>query len=175
MKKISLVKCFSIFSISLSCQVFCQVALGKASVSNSSVSLEFADTEPKGLILPWVTSTTDVTGAVNGTLVFDTSDKKAKVKLVSGWKDLSLETNGAVNTSLQDPITENSKAKVTVGTPSSTPGILVLEDSSKAMILPKVVNPHLNIINPSPGMMVYDTVSKLLCFFNGSVWTFWKY
>lgn len=55
-----------------------------------------------------------------------------------------------------------------------TPGILVLSDSDKAMILPKVENPHINIINPTAGMLVYDTVSKQLAVFNGTVWTFWK-
>ncbi|WP_262907374.1 hypothetical protein [Chryseobacterium sp. LC2016-27] len=42
------------------------------------------------------------------------------------------------------------------------------------MILPKVASPHLNIINPSAGMMVYDTVKKQLAIYNGTVWSFWK-
>ncbi|WP_435524785.1 hypothetical protein [Chryseobacterium indoltheticum] len=37
-----------------------------------------------------------------------------------------------------------------------------MEDTDKAMILPKVASPHLNIINPAPGMMVYDTTAKQL-------------
>ena len=56
----------------------------------------------------------------------------------------------------------------------TTPGILVLADTNKAMVLPKVASPHLNIVNPSPGMMVYDTTSKQLAVFNGTVWSFWK-
>jgi hypothetical protein len=60
-----------------------------------------------------------------------------------------------------------------VGTPSSVSGILVLEDANKAMILPKVASPHLNIISPAAGMMVYDTQKKQLAVFNGTVWSFW--
>ncbi|WP_279195775.1 hypothetical protein [Chryseobacterium indoltheticum] len=63
---------------------------------------------------------------------------------------------------------------VRIGTPTATPGILVLEDTNKAMILPRVASPHLNIINPAPGMMVYDTTAKQLAVFNGTVWSFWK-
>ena len=55
-----------------------------------------------------------------------------------------------------------------------TPGLLVLADTDKAMVLPKVASPHLNIVNPAAGMMVYDTTSKQLAVFNGTVWSFWK-
>ena len=167
MKKI-FITAFAIFSGLL----FSQIAIGKTSISSPSVSLEFANTEPRGLVLPWVFSASGVTGAVNGTLIYDTSDKKVKVKYASGWKDLSVDTTGILNTSLQDPLIENSSAKVSIGIPTSTPGILVLEDSNKAMILPKV--PYSDIVNPSAGMMVYDTTAKQLAVFNGCVLSFCK-
>lgn len=164
---------FIVITIFITACASAQVAIGKGSVSSASVSLEFG-TANRGLLLPWVTSTGAVTGAVNGTMVYDTSDKKVKVKYASGWKDLSIDTTGVVDTSLQDPLSDLSNAKVSIGTSTSTPGILVLEDTNKAMILPKVASPHLNIINPSPGMMVYDTTTKQLAVFNGTVWSFWK-
>ncbi|HRM13961.1 MAG TPA: hypothetical protein PLV47_13590, partial [Flavobacterium sp.] len=77
-------------------------------------------------------------------------------------------------TILQASLTDKPDAKAAIGTPTATPGILVLEDSNKAMVLPKVPSPHLNIINPEPGMMVYDTTTKQLAVFNGKVWSFWK-
>lgn len=150
-----------------------QVAIGKSSVSSPSVSLEFGSAN-RGLLLPWVTSTGAVSGVVNGTIVYDTSDKKVKVKYASGWKDLSIDATGVVDTTLQDPLSDLANAKVSIGTPTSTPGILVLEETNKAMILPKVASPHLNIINPASGMMVYDTDTKQLAVFNGTVWSFWK-
>ncbi|MCQ4142453.1 hypothetical protein [Chryseobacterium sp. EO14] len=153
-----------------------QVAVGKSSVTNNSVSLEFGS-DNRGIVLPWVTSAGAVAGAVNGTLIFDISDKKVKVKYASGWKDLSVDSTGTVDTSLQDNKTENNNAKVEITSGvniSSTPGILVLADSNKAMILPKVATPHLNIINPAAGMMAYDTVNDQLAVFNGTVWSFWK-
>lgn len=161
--------------------LFSQVAIGKSSVSSGSVSLEFG-TANRGIILPWVTSTAAVTGVVNGTMIYDLSDKKVKIKYASGWKDLSLETSGTTvdpltgvdGVLIQNTATENTSAKTSIGTPTSAPGILVLEDTTKAMILPKVASPHLNIINPAPGMMVYDTFNKQLAVFNGRVWSFWK-
>ncbi|RKT00966.1 hypothetical protein [Chryseobacterium defluvii] len=160
--------------------LFAQVAIGKVSVASPSVSLDFG-TANRGMILPWVTSTGAVTGVVNGTMVYDLTDKKIKVKYASGWKDLSILTGTTVDpltsvdgATIQNAPVENSTAKTAIGTPTATPGILVLEDANKAMVLPKVASPHLNIINPAPGMMVYDTTAKLLAVFNGSVWTFWK-
>ena len=176
-----------------------QVAIGKSSISvipstttpNPAISLEFgntytispvSNTDPRGLVLPWVTSTAAVSGVVNGTLVYNASDKKVYVKYASGWKDLSVDVTGTTvdpitsvdGLALQNSLSDLENAKVSIGTPTSTPGILVLEDSNKAMVLPKVASPHLSIINPAPGMMVYDTVKKQLAVFNGKVWTFWK-
>lgn len=156
-----------------------QVAIGKEAVLNSSVSLEFGETENRGMVLPWVTSTGAVAGAVDGTMVYDLSDHKVKVKYAGGWKDLSVDLTGVTGTAvdIQNAATENTDAKVSIGTPTTAApaaGILVLEDQTKAMVLPKVASPHLNIINPAPGMMVYDTTAKQLAVFNGTVWSFWK-
>lgn len=166
----------------LSTFAFSQVAIGKSTITtlsdnvtpNTSISLEFG-TGNKGIILPWVTSKDDVAGAVNGTLIYDTFDKRVKVKLNSGWKDLSLDTTGVVDTSLQQALIESTNAKTQIGgnpTTDSTPGILVLADTNKAMILPKTT--YNAIVNPEPGMMIYDTTAKQLAVFNGKVWSFWK-
>lgn len=170
----------SMFTLFTTC-AFAQVAIGKASVSSPSVSLEFG-TGNKGILLPWVTGVSTVTGAVNGTLVYNTTDKKVYVKYASGWKDLSVDATGTTvdpitnvdGLTLQNSLDDLNTAKVSIGTPTSTPGILVLEDTNKAMVLPKVASPHLNIVNPSPGMIVYDTTKKQLAVFNGTVWSFWK-
>ena len=156
-----------------------QVAIGKSSISSPAVSLEFYDgaDNARGIILPWVTSTAAVTGAVNGTLVYNTADRKVYVKYASGWRDLSVDTTGTVTTTLQDALSDLDTAKVLIGgdpATDTTPGILVLADTNKAMVLPKVASPHLNIVNPAPGMIVYDTTKKQLAVFNGTVWSFWK-
>ncbi|GEN77297.1 hypothetical protein CHA01nite_30370 [Chryseobacterium hagamense] len=158
-----------------------QVAIGKTTLSSPAVSLEFG-TANRGMILPWVTSAAAATGAVNGTMIYDLTDKKVKIKYASAWKDLSVDTSGTTvdpltnidGTLIQNAATENINAKMAIGPLTSTPGILVLEANDKAMVLPKAASPHLNIINPSAGMMVYDTVNKQLAVFNGKVWTFWK-
>lgn len=160
----------------MAANAYSQVAIGKASVTNASISLEFGNAN-KGILLPWVTSAASVSGAVDGTVIYDTSDKKVKYRKASSWFDLSINNNGSVDTSLQDTLTENSDAKVAIGASGATdktPGILVLTDTDRAMILPKVASPHLNIINPSAGMMAYDTTAKQLAVYNGTVWSFWK-
>lgn len=119
-----------------------------------------------------VDSESAVAGAVPGTIIYDGATKKAKVKLTSSWKDLTIDNTGTAYTTPANT-GEASTAKVSVGTPTSTPGILVLEDSNKAMILP-TVNAYTDIVSPSAGMMVYVKSVKQVAFYNGSVWTFWK-
>jgi hypothetical protein len=174
MKKIIIV-----LGISFTAFVHAQIAMHKANVSNGSVSLEFDDSENRGMILPYVVDKSAITE--NGTIIYDTADHKVKYLKDSGtntWFDLSVDTTGTADLSIQgNDKPEQPGAKVSIDTRSgnnSTAGIFVLADVDKAMILPKVASPHLNIINPSPGMMVYDTVKKQLAIYNGKVWTFWK-
>lgn len=158
-----------------------QVAIGKQNVTNASVSLEFNNTENRGLILPYVTDRSGI--SENGTLVYDTTDYKVKYLKNGAWSNLSEDertatTIGTANLSIQgvDKI-EKITAKTVIGLNASTNttnGILVLSDATKAMILPKVASPHLNIINPAPGMIVYDTTARHLAVFNGTAWSFWK-
>ncbi len=158
-----------------------QVGIGKTALSSTSVSLEFGS-ENRGMVLPWVTSSTAVSNAENGTLVYSLADHKINVKYNSGWKDLTVDNSGNTidpltgidGAIIQNNLSEINNSKVTIGNISSVAGILVLGDSDKAMVLPKVANPHLNIINPSPGMMVFDTAKKLFAVYNGTVWSFWK-
>ena len=182
----------ALLTLTVSTCAFAQVAIGKSSVTNTSVSLEFGDYvagQGRGIIVPWATPQTNMQ---QGTILFDTSDKIMKYRKNDGtWVALSkyevttvegqanYDTTGDVNTTLQDTnngvaLSDKPDAKAAIGTPTATPGILVLEDANKAMILPKVPSPHLNIINPEPGMMVYDTTTKQLAVFNGKVWSFWK-
>jgi hypothetical protein len=161
-----------------------QVAVGKSSITtlsdnitpNPSISLEFGIGD-RGIILPWVSSAAAVSGAVDGTFIFDTADKKVKYRKNGTWFDLTVDATGTVDTSLQSSLTEQPNAKVIIGSnpnADTTPGILVLSDTNKAMVLPKLASPHLNIISPAPGMMVYDTTKRQIALFNGSVWSFWK-
>lgn len=160
----------------VSISIHAQIAIGKQTVSNTSVSLEFDNTENRGLILPYVETKTGITE--NGTIIYDVSDHKVKyLKDTNTWQDLSVDATGVADISIQTGKTEATTAKAAIGTAAATdttPGVLVLSDTDKAMILPKVANPHTSIINPAPGMMVYDTVKRQLAVYNGTVWSFWK-
>ena len=176
--RITMKKLFIFILSSTAACAFAQVAIGKTALSSPSVSLEFYDgaDNAKAMILPWVTKASDVS-SVDGTLIFDSQDKKVKYKKAGAWFDLTRSDDGAVNTSLQSSLIEKTSAKTQIGgnpTTDTTNGILVLADTNKAMILPKVASPHLKIINPEPGTMAYDTVTKQLCVYNGTVWSFWK-
>lgn len=189
----------------IAASAYAQVAIGKSSLTtlpspaptgtpNPSISLEFGDyvvNQGKGFVLPWTTAAMDKAAAVEGTIIYDTTDFIVKYKngtAATSWVALTKNesapvpintTQGVVDTTLQDTfngvaLADSPTARTSIGTPTSVPGILVLEDVNKAMILPKVPSPHLNISNPEPGTMVYDTVKQQLAVFNGKVWSFWK-
>ncbi|QQU04976.1 hypothetical protein [Myroides odoratus] len=155
-----------------------QTAIGKKMVEGSDVILDFKTNDNRGIILPWVTGAQQVTTPVGGTLIFDSSDKKVKYYkggTESTWVDLSIQ-EGNVDLGMQQPFAEDATVTPSVlGSRTSTAsGVLVLESNSKAMVLPKKESPHLNILSPKAGTMAFDTVSKMLCIFNGKEWSFWK-
>lgn len=175
MKNLSII----IFSI-IGQYAFSQVAVGKNDITNSSVSLEFG-TENRGLILPYNTDKSAI--STNGTIIYDTTDHKVKYLRNGTWSNLSeddgtSDTIGTADLSIQgSDKTEQTNAKTVIGADgktNTTSGILVLSDPNKAMILPKVESPHLNIIDPAPGMIVYDTLAKQVAIYNGKSWSFWK-
>ena len=158
----------------------------------------------KGLVLPWASTVLDQPVAYNttteagyrgmqgtvvdGTIILDLSDKKVKYRRNNAWSPLTgalpltagattYNTFNTIDSSLQDNKKEGTTAKAAIGNngaTDTTAGILVLTDSDKAMVLPKVESPHLNIKNPTPGMMAYDTTKKQLAVYNGTIWSFWK-
>lgn len=161
---------------------FSQVAIDK-SETTSGASLEFGDNQGKGIVLPYVTTVAgtpagyaQVNSSTNGTLILDLYDRKVKLRQNGGWFDLSnlASTTNTISTAVQDDKTESNIAKASIGTPTSTVGVLVLEDNNKAMILPREASPHLSIKNPAPGMIAWDTVKKQLCVYNGTQWSFWS-
>ncbi len=162
-----------------SAQLIIGDAVGTASVK-TSVLLEFAPNQNKGIILPYVR--TLPTSPVEGTLIVDATDPtKARVKYYNGaWIDLSGQDADVTTTLSTQPtasqIAETAGEKIILGAASSTAnGVLVLESTTKSMILP-IVEDVKNIPSPAPGMMVYVNKqgAKRLAVFNGSKWSYWK-
>lgn len=160
-------------------QVMIGDVTGTAAVK-TSVLLEFA-TGNKGLILPYVRTLPAPTALTQGTLLLDASTATAaRVKFSDGstWIDLSGQ-NANLTTALSiQPSTaiDETAAKSIIGaSTSAADGVLVLESTTKAMVLPMVSDVQ-NIPSPSPGMMVYvnKSGSKRLAVYNGNQWSFWR-
>lgn len=158
-----------------------QVIIGDkvgTATTKTSVLLEFANTNNKGIVLPYVQ--TLPSAPTPGTIILDaTVPAKARIKYYNGaWVDLS-GTDGDVTSALAiqaAPKTDLATAKTIIGAQSSpADGILVLESTTKAMVLPTVTDVN-NIPSPAPGMMVYvkGATNKRLAVYNGKVWSFWK-
>lgn len=191
---------YIILGLLISGQMFSQVTIGKSAATvapaTSSVSIEFGDATGgvRGLVLPWASTenavATAVPAPITGTLFYDSATKKVKVgtatvsnaQPVSNWLDLSAGAlNPASTVGNPDGNLEVSSAKAIIvantvdASANTTNGILVLADTNKAMVLPRV-NSHADIVNPSPGMVVFVTGStpQQLAVFNGLQWSFWR-
>ena len=165
----------------LSTVVNAQVSIGgKLSVEGTSTILDFNNTatNTNGIILPAVTNTSNAlattTSYNNGTFLFDKSAGTIKMYENNTWIDLSEAGNSlAINANTSTEATTNQG--VIIGSAvSNAKGVLVLESSDKAVILPRIATPHLTVKTPYPGMMCYDTTSKTIALFDGSVWNYWK-
>ena len=176
MKNIILTALFSLVTTTLDAQV----SIGKSAISNASVLMEFdnALTNKKGIILSTVDNVTNALGttpaANNGTFLFDRSDDRVKMYENNTWVFLSdpgSETKITPNASAETTATQGA---IIGAATSNAKGVLVLEASNKALVLPWIRDPHLTVLNPYPGMMCYDTTSRTLAVFDGTVWNYWK-
>ncbi|SEF61427.1 hypothetical protein SAMN05421847_0454 [Halpernia humi] len=178
MKKISSTICLFIVSFYLS-QVIVGDDIGTAN-DKTSVLLEFSK-QNKGIILPYDRILPAGSGLAEGTILLDaTNPLDAKVKYYNGsWQDLSSGNGANVSSYLSSQpasaIEQTTKGAIIGSDTSPVNGVLILESTDKAMVLPMVQNTD-DITDPAPGMMVYinKTGAKRLAVFNGAKWTFWK-
>lgn len=148
-----------------------QVGFEKASVDGSGL-VDFPTGTTKGIILSQVQNNTNMTDTSAGTFVFDGTSSKVKYYNGTSWIELTGQP-GTSKTLLTGNEQDRSKG-IIIGAPdSAAKGVLILESTDKALILPKVINPAANVKSPSAGMMCYDPVAKLVCFYNGTTWAFW--
>lgn len=150
-----------------------QMAIGKHDVEGSGI-VDFGSGGVSGMVLPWVTKIPVENDLTPGMMIYNAIQKKVMYYNGTIWVDLSLRA-GTVDLSEQNTINEVATQGTVLGALSSpVKGVLVLETSNKALILPKVASPHLNIVKPMAGTICYDVTKKMVCIYNGSEWSFWE-
>lgn len=167
-----------------------QIAVGKDTVDGNGI-LDFGNANNLGIILPIVDASPHNQAYADGTVLMDKNDLIVKVYQNGDW--LALSDQGSLDIQLDpngDPITtaailntsqESGKGVIIGGkidqngeVTADASGVLVLEAKDKALILPKVVAPHISIKSPVAGTICYDSESKSLAIFDGKVWNYWK-
>jgi len=170
-----------------------QVSIGgNQTVNGNSTILDFkgntateapADqntTNDKGIILPAVANSPSYTAVApatdnpnNGTFLFDKTLKMVRMFENGTWVNLSDSAGDDVKV-LSNSSDEKGSGVIIGANTTDAEGVLVLESSDKAMILPHIKNPHTTVKSPYPGMMCYDTASNSLAVFDGVRWNYWK-
>ena len=168
---------------SFNAQVIIGNAIGTAT-TKTSVLLDFAANSTiqnnKGMIVPYVRTLPTGSALIGGAIILDaTTATTARMKYYNGstWIDLSGQDANVTSALANQPtgVTETNSKSIIGAQSSSADGVLVLESTAKAMVLPIVLDVN-NIPSPSPGMMVYvnKTGAKRFAVYNGSKWSFWK-
>lgn len=159
-----------ILFISFSFSGNAQTGIFTQNLTNSAL-LDFPIGTNKGIILPAV----EILPALpsNGTFLVDKTDKKVKMYQNDVWVELSGVGNMVTVVPYSGTV-DNGKKTIIGESNTNSDGVLVLESKTKAMVLPKISNPHLNVKSPYPGMMCYDINKKALAVYDGSVWNYWK-
>lgn len=158
----------------IGCCFSCTLVLGQTAIEKYTVDgdgvLDFASGTTKGIILPAV-ETLPATPA-NGTFLYDKNAQMVKMYENGAWVNLSdIGDNSDV---LPYNGTDTNKQTIIGAVSTTVDGVLVLEATDKALILPKIASPHINVPSPYPGMMCYDTDAKALAVFDGAAWNYWK-
>ncbi|KFC21490.1 hypothetical protein [Epilithonimonas lactis] len=168
----------TVFSFGVCTLTSAQVAIGKKSVTNASVLLEFGD-ENKGIILPQVLSSKS---SIGGTFIYSAKDRSVQVwegranSGNGGWTDLTKNETSGINHNFINSGHDVASAKGAIIGNSSTnkDGVLILESSLRALVLPGVSSPNLNMKGAVAGTMVYDRESDTLALYDGVNWSYWK-
>lgn len=167
MKKYIVFICFTLICF----LVNAQVAIGKPNVSNNSTLLDFG-TDNKGIVLSTVS--TNPSDAVAGTFIVNSTSQSINMLEGTTWKNLTVNGGFSANPFLNTGADVGNGVIIGANI-SSKPGVLVLESTTRALILPYVANPHTTIgNNASIGTIVYDTTSDSLALFDGVNWHYWQ-
>jgi len=76
-----------------------------------------------------------------------------------------------LSNSLED---EKTKGIIIGNESSDSDGALIIEAQGKGILLPRVYQPHINIKNPDPGLVCFDTDKGMIALFDGNVWHYYK-
>lgn len=158
-----------------------QVAIDREDVRGSAI-LDFpidSENTKGGILLPRLLNTLNVANAAAGSLAYNQAEKQVEYYNGSEWVRLSHPYNGPVaytNPGNLDELYAEGVAITTgptLGGVQAPDGVLSLNASDKAMVLPNVADAT-QLPSPQAGTIVYDRKSQSLAIYNGEVWNFWN-
>ncbi|WP_147439140.1 hypothetical protein [Faecalibacter macacae] len=155
-------------------------------ITNSSVLLEFDNlngANKKGIVLPvyyMPPSRRSLENIKNGTFVVDYASNQIKVYENDKWVFLTPTDRNILRKPIRNDDSNNIGKGVLITDDKNvsenyeSQGGLELVSETKALVLPHIKNPHLNVTRPIMGFMCYDTVTESIAMFDGTYWHYWK-
>jgi len=166
---INMKKILIVVILAISFKASAQIAIGKKTIDGSGI-LDFAQDSGKVIVLPIVDTLPN--NPMYGVLVGRKSDSTIVFRNDTAW--IAFSPKGKLPSDNMNTAGVEKSLSTTIGNKnSSAQGVLVLESTNKALILPKSNDIHM-ISNPRFGSIAYDKVRKSMAIFNGKKWTYWK-
>ena len=157
--------------------LICNISLAQVSIGNENARgasiLDLGGGTLNGIVLPYNNTTIN---PINGMLRVDANTSKIQLFTENDWVDLTEQGEMPVDYNNNEEIAINSGVTISdneINNPDLI-GVLVLESKSKALTLPQIINPHINVVDPPIGMICYDPQNKVIAMYNGQNWYFYK-
>ncbi|MDO5656514.1 MAG: hypothetical protein Q4G27_10280 [Flavobacteriaceae bacterium] len=177
-------KYFSIIAIALGALAMAQVGVETITVRGSGImDFKYPQTTgaTKGLLLPKVATTPASPSSNGGALAFNVATQKVEVfnNANNQWMALTPAATGILNDAARTGFSETAAEGTIVATSNTDAtesGVLVLDSTDHALILPTVAtSADLPVVNAnSAGMICYIEDTNTMAIFNGEVWSFWN-
>jgi hypothetical protein len=144
-----------------------QVAINTdGSAPDASAMLDVKSTD-KGILIPRVTSNSNVTSPVAGLLIYNTTDKAFYYYDGTSWKIISNKSSQW--TDAGSDIYFNTGGVAIGGTTADASAALDVQSTNKGILIPRVTS-NSNITSPVAGLLIYNTTDKAFYYYDGSAW-----
>jgi len=158
---------FVIFLVK-SCLLLAQVGINNdGSLPDNSAMLDVKATN-RGVILPRLTTDSRnlIPSPEIGLLIYNTTDNKVNFYNGSHWYQVESGFTSATTGTIQP----GGGTSITVSPLSQARGSAMLDvnDPSRGVLIPRTT--HTLITTPAEGLMIYETTTNLLSYYNGTQW-----
>ena len=145
-----------------------------AGSSSAMLEVSVSAATKKGLLLPR-TTTTSIAAPVAGLVIYETTSPADRISFYDGttWQE---PCDAGTTTPAAGSQAQNGIAMNATGASPHQSAILDIDDATKGLLLPRITSAERDALpSPANGLIVYNTTSNRIEYFNGAAWQYLSY